>query len=77
MLQATVFPVGIARRLALLRIYQAQFAGDAQEGDVAQIAGQFGILMGVAEHQILDDKFDIDDAAGVLLEIKPGCAAWR
>ena len=46
-LQATIFAVGVARRRPLLWINQAQFAGDAQEGDVAEIAGQCLVLVGV------------------------------
>jgi hypothetical protein len=67
MLQAAVFAIGVAGGGRLVGRDQAKLGGDAQQGDVAEVAGQAGMLMGVAEHQILDDEFDVDDAAGIVL----------
>ena len=74
MLQAPVFAVGIAGRPGLARVDQPQFAGDTQQRDVAEVAGQFGVLVGMAEDQVLDDELDVDDAARVMLEGEAGGA---
>ena len=43
MLQAPVFAVGVAGCPGLARVDQPQFGGDAQQRDVAEVAGQFGV----------------------------------
>ena len=70
MLQAAEFAVGVAGGRCLVGGDQAKLGGDPQQGDVAEVAGQALMAMGVAEHQILDDEFDVDDAAGIMLEVE-------
>src|SRR5574343_724645 len=73
-LQAPVFAIGIAGRRSLFRVDQPQFSCDAQQGNVAEVASQAGVLMGVAEHQVLNDELDINDAADVVLQAELGVA---
>ena len=69
-LQAAEFAVGVAGGRCLVGGDQAKLGGDPQQGDVAEVAGQALMAMGVAEHQILDDELDVDDAAGIMLEVE-------
>ncbi len=74
MLQATVFAVGVAAGFSQFGRNQSEFGGHSEQGDVAEVAGQAVVLMGVAEDQVLDDELDVDDAAGIVLEVESGCA---
>ena len=49
---------------------QAEACGELEQRKIADVAGQFGMRVRVAQHQILHDKLDIDDAAAVVLEVE-------
>ena len=70
MLHAAKLAVGAAHRFGEVGRNQAQFGSDPEQGDVAEVAAKPGMPVGVAEDQILDDELDVDDAAGIMLEVE-------
>ena len=69
-LGTAVFAVDVAHRFGQLARNQAQFGGDAQEGNVAKVAAESFMGVRMAEYQILDDEFDINEAARIVLDIE-------
>jgi len=69
-LQAAVVAIGATHGLGQRGRNQAKFAGGLQQGYVAAVAGQLRVPAGVAEHQILDDEFDVDQPAVVMFQVE-------
>ena len=66
-LQTAVFAIGIgcSRGFGGWELSQAPLPW--REGYIAEIAGEFMMQVGIAENEVLDDKFNINNAAVVLL----------
>ncbi|KAG1168618.1 hypothetical protein G6F35_017419 [Rhizopus arrhizus] len=67
MLHAAQGAVGVGGTRGQFRRDQAGLAGQAQQGDVAQVSHQHRVRSRVAQHQVLRDEFHIDHAAPVML----------
>ena len=70
MLQAAQGAIGIGSGAAHGGGQQAGILGALQQGDIAFVVQQLGVVFGVRQHQILHGKFAIDHAARAVLEIK-------
>ena len=70
MLQAPVFAIGVAAPFGQVFIDQSMRSRHAQQRDVAEVAGEIGVVIGVRQHQELHRELDVDHAAGVVLEVE-------
>jgi hypothetical protein len=69
-LHAAKLAVGAAHRFGEVGRNQAQFGGDPEQGDVAEVAAQPGVPVRMPEDQVLDDELDVDQAATVVLDVE-------
>ena len=70
MLHAAKLAVGAAHRFGQVGRNQAQFGSYPEQGDVAEVAAKPGMPVRMAEDQVLDDEFDVDQAATVMLDVE-------
>src|SRR6266571_7738442 len=70
MLQSAVLPIRVCCRDGNLTPNQTEVCRDAEERDVAGIAGKLAMRVTVRKHEILDGKLDIDHTARIVLEIE-------
>ncbi len=70
MLQPAEAAVGFVRRPRAGLLDQPQPRREVEQSEIADIARELGAAVRVAEHEILDDEFHVDDAAAVVLEIE-------
>lgn len=70
MLAGAKKPVGVDGLPGEFRGDQLEACRQIQQRKITDIAGQARMLCGVTQDQILDDEFDIDDAACIMLEIE-------
>ena len=68
-LQATEFTIGIAHWVSQCLRDETKFGGDAEQRDIAEVAAQAFVGMGMAEDKVLDDEFDVDQPAGILFDL--------
>ena len=70
MLQAAQFAVAVGAVGGEAGGDQAEAAADVEQGDVAEVVGEDGVFGGVAEHEVLDEEFDVDQAARIVLQLE-------
>jgi len=74
-LHAAQGAIRICRGFGMRGIHQAELSGDPRERDVAEVGNQLGVRMGIAQHQVLDDELEVDQTAGVVLDLETRVAA--
>jgi hypothetical protein len=74
-LQAAKLTVGALHRCGEFGWNQADFDGNPEQRDVAKVAAKPVMAMRMAENQILNDEFHIDQAATIVLDVEVFFAA--
>ena len=72
MLPLAEFPIRVVRCLRPACVDQTQASSKLQQREIADVAGEFRMLHGKAENEILHDEFDIDDPAAIVFQIEKG-----
>ena len=75
MLHAAEFTVRATYRVRQGLRDQTDFGGDAEQGDVAEVAAEASMGVCVPEHEVLDDELDVDQAAAIVLDVEQFFAA--
>ena len=71
-LQATKFAIRIRGQMRQIGWNETERSRRLQQRDVARVRHERAVLTRVRQHQVLDDEFDIDHAALVVLEVEKG-----
>ena len=69
-LPAAEMAISSVRRVRHWSRDQTQPCGQLEQGEIADIGGQLRVILGVAEHEVLDDEFHVDNAPRVVLQIE-------